>query len=584
MENPDIVFPSAKTARPLDLTQDSPQSPPEPAELSPFNCIPDEMILRIIYIAAETDPPGYLGPDNDIDSPPSLGPVAEGASQVCQRWHGVIQGVSNELLWHFGVRLDLQRSHGRPKEPSEIFHFKQRLVESQGYSLYVTIGGFPQLTGRLSPEEAHLALIGLRLLEPYYFRITSFSFINTFPPLNPHSVAFNSYPRLQSLLIQYSVAYVVDPSTLDPHDIISFLYSADSPPIPLKTVSKITLYDVHPRTWLNLPTGPSVRRLILSTRVPFHMPSVRYQDLGALILANPNLCALEIKGIDLIWEERTLPNARTPLNVEELTIKAHRDISLYLLLAFTFDRLVKCVLDFKGKSRTVFHPGPWTLPSFPFLQHISIKCDDLRDHFQNTLWRIHGRIDAPLLRSLNLAPEDWAMGAVSLTLCFAWVRLFFSPKLQELTLRMSKEGEEVRFLATIRCPGGLMSAIEKRQTYFSSAHSAFKADHGVSFDISVDFLQVVWRRQFLGLEPGQVNESVSRITQKILEELDSEPKENVLLPTLDSLIVRLSGAFLKVEFVATVEDQLRSLKASRIDRGFSIANVVLVDQGRPKNI
>jgi hypothetical protein len=234
---------------------------------STLDRVPDEILLRITCIAAEADHlddriPLVLN-TMDLDSPPLLAPTASALSEACARWNAVIQGKSNEPLWHFGVLLDLRGIY-QVCDYFDLSRFNHRLFISKGYSIH---GGFrfsDEPTIHAPPSAvAHLGAIASYLLRPYRSRITSFYLEGCVPLLNPHTLGRNSYSRLQKLSITYGRLEFSERAALDPHDIVSFLYSPNSASTPLKYASHLGSYGIIPRTWSHLPTGPSIRELVI---------------------------------------------------------------------------------------------------------------------------------------------------------------------------------------------------------------------------------------------------------------------------------------------------------------------------------
>jgi hypothetical protein len=383
MEVHSIATPDATAIQPLDHPDALADSPP--IQITPpfiFDRIPDEILLRFTYIASETDPEDYYGPGSSLYAPPSLGPVADGLSKVCARWHAAIQGKSNQLLWHFGVRVDLWAINLLGREDARLSRFKHRLSISRGYSIYATIAftNDPVAHGP-PPAAAHLGAIALRLLEPYRHRVTLLYFNNSIPLLNLPSVAFNSYARLQTLIIDLAPSDSLEPFTLDPQGILSFLYSTDSNPVPLNSVSRLQVVGGVAHIWPHLPSGHSLQQLILADykKCPF-----KCQDLTAFLLSNPNLRFLKFLHIDVIWDKQTIPTSRAPLRLEEIHIAGKPDIAMYLLSTFTQDQLEKVYLNL----------SEWDVPpdkvllaqrSFPSLQFITMESATLNDQFMPLL-------------------------------------------------------------------------------------------------------------------------------------------------------------------------------------------------------
>jgi hypothetical protein len=134
---------------------------------SPFDKVPNELLLRIITIAAEEDPPDYKGPGDE--SGPTLGPYSASASRVCRLWFNLTR-MSNATshLWHYAVRLDWSAPEG-----DRLPAFQQKLIQSRGCNIYISFSCGPLAN---SLPLFHLAAASLQILCRYRHQIASMAF------------------------------------------------------------------------------------------------------------------------------------------------------------------------------------------------------------------------------------------------------------------------------------------------------------------------------------------------------------------------------------------------------------------------
>jgi hypothetical protein len=433
MEERDDFTSGRRAVQPLDPSGAWRETPIPIAQSSMFDIIPDEILLRIVYIAAEADLLGHDGPRADPDSPPSLGISTRVVSEVCTRWHAVIKGKSNESLWHLGVLLDLSQneklsgSHG-------LTQFKHRLSVSRGYTLHIAINYPSQATRRDASTSAHLGAVALHLLKPYHPRIASFHFDRSIPLLNPHSIEFSSCSRLQRLTIRYASRTTLESLVLDPHGILSFLYLRDSFSLPLKGVSHLNLGGAIQHTLSHLPTGPHVRQLVLSGSMNNKARFIECQGLVKFLLSNPSLRILEVHDVDLAWNNRTLPRPKAALQLEALTVTGKKGVALYLLLAFEFDRLEKVSLKLEYWSGGL-DTALWSQCSFHSLRHVSMGRFSMSDQFMPFL----STLDELMLLQISVYGHSPNLSAIapSRNLYIMWYIFTEEPDVSELCARLT---------------------------------------------------------------------------------------------------------------------------------------------------
>jgi hypothetical protein len=296
---------------------------------SPFDKIPNELILHIIMIAAEDDPLDYTGPQPE--SGPSLGPYAASASLVCRLWFNLTRiCTATRHLWHYGVWLDWihRDNHWLPV-------FQQRLTQSRGHDIYVSFFWFDDANDDL--PLLHIAAASLQILWRYRHQVASMKFGGSYRFIASYLSSFTaSCERLHTIRID---GEILD----DRDDRLSYLYTWRGLVPPFWSLTHLDIVGDDGELDLSLlPSGPNLKRLTLRPTVYQDDPviTVKSAALVSFMLANPRL---EDLNVDLELDEAASAD-RSNLNKSLLKIKALYIISgpmvpLFMLNSFQFDGL-----------------------------------------------------------------------------------------------------------------------------------------------------------------------------------------------------------------------------------------------------